>query len=138
MALDSHAARLESLDELGTEAKQTFSAWMDGVTRLEERQRQVHEEAESTTSRLREVRDLHDRLEADIEALAERERQSERHVQELQRFEGLIRDLDRKVEAVNSRHAIVDRVKKDVQKLCDRFPLYAARLEAYEKALATA
>jgi glycine hydroxymethyltransferase len=28
-------------------------------------------------------------------------------------------------------------VKRDVQKLCDRFPLYAARLESYEKALAT-
>ena len=29
-------------------------------------------------------------------------------------------------------------VKRDVQKLCDRFPLYASRLEAYEKALASA
>jgi glycine hydroxymethyltransferase len=28
-------------------------------------------------------------------------------------------------------------VKRDVQRLCDRFPLYAARLEAYEKALAS-
>jgi glycine hydroxymethyltransferase len=27
-------------------------------------------------------------------------------------------------------------VKRDVQKLCDRFPLYAARLEAYDRALA--
>jgi glycine hydroxymethyltransferase len=27
-------------------------------------------------------------------------------------------------------------VKRDVQKLCDRFPLYATRLEAYERALA--
>jgi glycine hydroxymethyltransferase len=29
-------------------------------------------------------------------------------------------------------------VKRDVQKLCDRFPLYAARLEAYDRALARA
>ena len=29
-------------------------------------------------------------------------------------------------------------VKRDVQKLCARFPLYAARLAAYEKALAKA
>jgi glycine hydroxymethyltransferase len=29
-------------------------------------------------------------------------------------------------------------IKRDVQKLCDRFPLYAARLEAYEKALVRA
>ncbi len=29
-------------------------------------------------------------------------------------------------------------VKRDVQKLCDRFPLYATRLEAYEKALVRA
>jgi glycine hydroxymethyltransferase len=29
-------------------------------------------------------------------------------------------------------------VKRDVQKLCDRFPLYAARLESYERALASA
>jgi glycine hydroxymethyltransferase len=29
-------------------------------------------------------------------------------------------------------------VKRDVQKLCDRFPLYATRLESYEKVLATA
>ncbi len=29
-------------------------------------------------------------------------------------------------------------VKRDVAKLCDRFPLYASRLAAYEKALARA
>jgi glycine hydroxymethyltransferase len=29
-------------------------------------------------------------------------------------------------------------VKRDVRKLCDRFPLYAARLEAYDRALAKA
>ena len=29
-------------------------------------------------------------------------------------------------------------VKRDVQKLCDRFPLYASRLESYDKALARA
>jgi glycine/serine hydroxymethyltransferase len=27
-------------------------------------------------------------------------------------------------------------VKRDVQKLCDGFPLYASRLEAYDRALA--
>ena len=29
-------------------------------------------------------------------------------------------------------------VRKDVQRLCDRFPLYASRLEAYDRALAPA
>jgi glycine hydroxymethyltransferase len=29
-------------------------------------------------------------------------------------------------------------VKRDVQKLCERFPLYAARLQAYDRALARA
>ncbi len=29
-------------------------------------------------------------------------------------------------------------MKRDVHKLCERFPLYAARLEAYEKVLARA
>ena len=29
-------------------------------------------------------------------------------------------------------------VKRDVTKLCDRFPLYASRLAAYEKVLARA
>ena len=29
-------------------------------------------------------------------------------------------------------------VKKDVRRLCDRFPLYASRLASYEKALAKA
>jgi predicted nucleic acid-binding Zn-ribbon protein len=37
----------------------------------------------------------------------------------MQEFDGLLQDLDRKVDAVNSRHAIVDRVKKDVQKVFD-------------------
>ncbi|MGB5161159.1 MAG: hypothetical protein WBO69_06840 [Thermoanaerobaculia bacterium] len=116
-ALDSHTTRLETLKEQGIEAQEAFSGWMDGVARLEARQRELGEQAEVTDTRLREVRDLHDKLEDDIEVLAERERQSDRHIQKLQTFEGLIRDLDRKVEAVNSRHAVVDRVKKDVQKV---------------------
>jgi hypothetical protein len=29
-------------------------------------------------------------------------------------------------------------VRREVQRLCDRFPLYAARLAAYERALARA
>jgi glycine hydroxymethyltransferase len=29
-------------------------------------------------------------------------------------------------------------VKRDVRKICDRFPLYASRLAAYDKALAKA
>jgi glycine hydroxymethyltransferase len=29
-------------------------------------------------------------------------------------------------------------VRKDVQRLCDRFPLYASRLEAYDRALSAA
>jgi chromosome segregation ATPase len=116
-ALDSHTTRLETLKEQGIEAQEAFSGWMDGVARLEARQRELGEQAEVTDTRLREVRDLHDKLDDDIEVLAERERQSDRHIQKLQTFEGLIRDLDRKVEAVNSRHAVVDRVKKDVQKV---------------------
>ena len=32
-------------------------------------------------------------------------------------------------------HAVGE-VKRDVKRLCDQFPLYAARLEAYEAALA--
>jgi glycine hydroxymethyltransferase len=34
--------------------------------------------------------------------------------------------------------SVLASVRRDVQKLCDRFPLYAARLEAYEEALAPA
>ena len=30
----------------------------------------------------------------------------------------------------------LDEVKRDVKRLCDQFPLYAARLEAYDAALA--
>lgn len=117
--LDSHAARLEALKEQNTDAKEAFSGWMDGVVRLEGRQRELREQAEGTDTRLREVRDIHDKLENDLDALAEREKQADRHIQELQNFEGFIRDLDRKVEAVNSRHAVVDRVKKDVQRVLD-------------------
>ena len=39
--------------------------------------------------------------------------------------------------AVDKETALAD-VKRDVLKLCGRFPLYASRLEAYEKALARA
>jgi DNA repair exonuclease SbcCD ATPase subunit len=118
-SLDSHSARLEALSSQSAEAKEVFSGWMDGVTQLEARQRELAEQAENTDGRLREVRDLHDKLEDDIDVLAEREKQFDRHAQELQAFEGRLQDLDRKVAAVNSRHAIVDRVKKDVQKVFD-------------------
>jgi len=117
--LDSHAARLEALSDQSTEAKEIFGGWMDGVTRLEARQRELREQAEVTDSRLREAQGLHNKLEEDIDVLAEREKQLERHAQEMQTLDGLLRDLDRKVDAVNSRHAIVDRVKKDVQKVFD-------------------
>jgi glycine hydroxymethyltransferase len=43
----------------------------------------------------------------------------------------------RALHAVDNETALAD-VKRDVLKLCDRFPLYASRLEAYEKALARA
>ena len=43
----------------------------------------------------------------------------------------------RALHAVDNETALAD-VKRDVLKLCDRFPLYASRLEAYERALARA
>jgi glycine hydroxymethyltransferase len=43
--------------------------------------------------------------------------------------------LSRALRSVDDDTALAD-VKKDVQKLCERFPLYAARLEAYDGALA--
>jgi glycine hydroxymethyltransferase len=43
--------------------------------------------------------------------------------------------MARALRAVGDESALAD-VKKDVQKLCDRFPLYASRLEAYDRALA--
>ena len=43
--------------------------------------------------------------------------------------------LSRALRSVDDETALGD-VKKDVQKLCDGFPLYASRLEAYDRALA--
>ena len=43
----------------------------------------------------------------------------------------------RALHAVENETALAD-VKRDVLKLCERFPLYAARLASYEKALAKA
>src|SRR3954471_7073991 len=43
--------------------------------------------------------------------------------------------IARALSAVEDESALAD-VKRDVQKLCDQFPLYAARLEAYDAALA--
>jgi glycine hydroxymethyltransferase len=43
----------------------------------------------------------------------------------------------RALHAVENETALAD-VKRDVLKLCERFPLYASRLAAYEKALAQA
>jgi glycine/serine hydroxymethyltransferase len=45
--------------------------------------------------------------------------------------------IARALHAVENETALAD-VRKDVLKLCERFPLYAARLEACEKALARA
>jgi glycine hydroxymethyltransferase len=43
--------------------------------------------------------------------------------------------MARALRSVGDESALAD-VKKDVQKLCERFPLYASRLEAYDRALA--
>jgi glycine hydroxymethyltransferase len=43
--------------------------------------------------------------------------------------------IARALAAVENDSALAD-VKRDVAKLCGRFPLYAARLEAYDQALA--
>jgi glycine hydroxymethyltransferase len=45
--------------------------------------------------------------------------------------------VSRALHAVENETELAE-VKKDVRKLCDRFPLYASRLAAYEKALAKA
>jgi glycine hydroxymethyltransferase len=43
--------------------------------------------------------------------------------------------ISRALAAVENESALAD-IKRDVGKLCDRFPLYAARLEAYDRSLA--
>ena len=43
--------------------------------------------------------------------------------------------ISRALQAVESESALAE-VKRDVQKLCARFPLYAARLEEYDQVLA--
>jgi glycine hydroxymethyltransferase len=53
---------------------------------------------------------------------------------EMRRIGGLI---SRALHNVDNETELAD-VKRDVRKLCDRFPLYASRLEAYERALARA
>jgi len=45
--------------------------------------------------------------------------------------------IARALSAVDDESALAD-VRRDVTKMCDRFPLYAARLETYDKALARA
>jgi glycine hydroxymethyltransferase len=45
--------------------------------------------------------------------------------------------ISRALENVENETALAE-VKRDVHKLCDRFPLYAARLSAYDRALAKA
>jgi glycine/serine hydroxymethyltransferase len=43
--------------------------------------------------------------------------------------------ISRALSAVEDETALGE-VKRDVKRLCDQFPLYAARLEAYDAALA--
>ena len=45
--------------------------------------------------------------------------------------------VSRALGSVANETALAD-VKRDVQRLCDHFPLYASRLEAYDRALARA
>jgi glycine hydroxymethyltransferase len=52
-------------------------------------------------------------------------------------MEQIARLISRALHAVDNETELAD-VKRDVGKICDRFPLYASRLEAYEKALAKA
>jgi glycine hydroxymethyltransferase len=50
---------------------------------------------------------------------------------------GVAKLISRALHAVDNETELLD-VKREVGKICDRFPLYAARLAAYEKALARA
>jgi glycine hydroxymethyltransferase len=45
--------------------------------------------------------------------------------------------LSRALHSVDNETALAE-VKRDVHKVCGRFPLYASRLEAYDKVLARA
>jgi glycine/serine hydroxymethyltransferase len=45
--------------------------------------------------------------------------------------------IARALSAVDDETALAD-VRRDVGKMCDNFPLYAARLESYDRALAHA
>jgi glycine hydroxymethyltransferase len=51
-----------------------------------------------------------------------------------QEMEVIGRLMSRALRGVDDEAALAA-VKKDVTALCDRFPLYAARLEAYDRAL---
>jgi glycine hydroxymethyltransferase len=50
-------------------------------------------------------------------------------------MEEIGRLIARALRGIDNETALAD-VKRDVQKLCERFPLYAARLQAYDRALA--
>jgi glycine hydroxymethyltransferase len=52
-------------------------------------------------------------------------------------MEHVARLVSRALHAVDDETELAD-VKREVRKLCERFPLYAQRLDAYEKALAKA
>jgi len=113
--LDHHGQRLATIGVEGERARELHAAWLQEVEAMERRQRSIEDLSTTAEKQLGGMEAFLEQVEAKQASLATAERRLDGYEKRLASFETLVGDLDRRIDSVNSRHALVERIKREVE-----------------------
>jgi chromosome segregation ATPase len=121
--LEHQSGRLSVLDsELG-KVNETRTQWLQAVSRVEARQRDINSQSETTELQLKQLAEVSRELEEKRSALTVTEAKLARYEERLSSFERMLGTLDGKIDYVNSRQDSVEQVRRQVSSIfqtCER------------------
>jgi chromosome segregation ATPase len=121
--LEHQSGRLSVLDaELG-KVNETRTQWLQAVSRVEARQRDISSQSEATELQLKQLAEVSRGLEEKRNALTVTEAKLSRYEERLSSLERMLGNLDGKIDDVNSRQDSVEQVRRQVSSIfqtCER------------------
>lgn len=117
--MQRHEGRLEAIALESDRARTLRETWESEARALEQRQLQLGESSRSLAGELDQVKGFHAELQERWEGLREREELVARYEDKIRALESELGEIDRKISHVNSRQALVERIKRDVDGIYD-------------------
>ncbi len=99
--------------ELG-KVNETRTQWLQAVSRVEARQRDIHGQSETTELQLKQLAEVSRELEGKRSALTVTEAKLARYEERLGSLERMLGNLDGKIDYINSRQDSVEQVRRQV------------------------